>query len=158
MTQFIFWAPAICAALHIFEEFAWPGGFAAWFRVYRPETAVSFTPTFAVLVNAFLLFVAFVAGWFGPMWDRGLSLLLILSAVLAFNGLFHLVGAIRTRRYSPGMVTGLLLYLPMCVIIYWHFLRTGTITAMDAAISLGLGTFFQVWSFTTHRRRATRVA
>ena len=51
----IFWLPAICVAMHMTEEFIWPGGFSAWFRAYRTENALSFTPRFAFWINALLV-------------------------------------------------------------------------------------------------------
>ena len=52
----IFWAPLCAASLHIFEEFVLPGGFAAWYRRYRPEIQKSITPRFLVIINALLFF------------------------------------------------------------------------------------------------------
>jgi hypothetical protein len=44
MNTLFFWALPIAAAAHVFEEFAFPGGFKEWYARYRPETATSFTP------------------------------------------------------------------------------------------------------------------
>ncbi|MGE5624434.1 MAG: HXXEE domain-containing protein [Bacillota bacterium] len=158
MNEWIFWAPVACAALHMLEEFAWPGGFAAWFRIYRPETAVSFTRTFAVLVNTTLMVVTLFVGWVGPRWDGGISAFLTLVSVLAFNGLFHVVGALRTHRYSPGMVTGMLLYIPLCAYSSWYFIRVVKVSPQLVIVSLAIGSIYQIWSFMTHRARAVRAS
>jgi hypothetical protein len=112
---FIFWLPFTFAALHIFEEFAWPGGFAAWYRSYHPYVAASLTPRFLIVANAICLAASFLLGCMGPSWSRSLSLWLILAALLAANAVFHVLGVFRLRRYSPGVVTGVLLYFPLCV-------------------------------------------
>ena len=158
MSGWLLWMPAACAALHLFEEFAWPGGFAAWFRAYRPETAVSFTPTFAVLVNLTLMLVALLVGWAGPHQDRGIAAFLTLVSVLASNGLFHVIGAVRTRRYSPGMVTGALLYLPLCAYGFWYFIHVVKVSPLSAMASFAIGSLYQSWSFMTHRARAARAS
>ncbi|HEY1583425.1 MAG TPA: HXXEE domain-containing protein [Chthoniobacterales bacterium] len=154
----LFWLPFCFAALHIFEEFAWPGGFAAWYTAYRPYVAGSLTTRFLILGNALLLVVTFLLGWMGPSWSRGLSLWLILAALLAANGLFHLRGVIALRRYSPGVVSGVLLYLPLCVWGYWHFIASGEASWQFAAISFMIGASYQLWTDFNHRRRSATVA
>ncbi|OGO69778.1 MAG: hypothetical protein A2Z37_07670 [Chloroflexi bacterium RBG_19FT_COMBO_62_14] len=44
----------------------------------------------------------------GPPW-----LLPALGMITAVNGLGHLAGTVATRSYSPGMITGLLLWTPL---------------------------------------------
>lgn len=154
----IFWLPAICVALHVTEEFFWPGGFSAWFRDYRPENALSFTPRFAFWINALLVAATLVLGWMGPMWSRGPSLWLTIAAILGGNAVLHIRGVVRTRRYSPGVVTGSLLYLPLCIGGYWYFVDSGAATLQMALFSFVLGVSYDVWSMMNHRRRAATMA
>src|SRR4051794_39326088 len=42
------WLPLLAVAAHLIEEFVWPGGFARWYRWYRPERAASVTTRFIV--------------------------------------------------------------------------------------------------------------
>jgi hypothetical protein len=154
----VFWLPFVFAALHIFEEFVWPGGFLAWYRLYRPEFASSLTPRFAIAVNAVLLAASFLLGYLGPSWSRGLSLWLIISAILGGNAVFHLVAVFRMRQYSPGVVTGLLLYVPLCVWGYSHFVVTGEASWSMAAVSFTIGSSYQLWSILTHQRRSAIAA
>ncbi|HVA56088.1 MAG TPA: HXXEE domain-containing protein [Gammaproteobacteria bacterium] len=148
----VFWLPAICVLLHIFEEFAWPGGFLAWHRGYQPRFATSITPRFAVVGNALLLMATLVLGLMGPTWSRGLSLWLTLVALLAGNATFHIAGALRMRRYSPGIVTGVLLYLPLCVWGFMYFLANNEATFQFALVSFVVGASYQFWSMLIHRR------
>jgi len=122
--RLIFWLPGICAALHIIEEFVWPGRFLAWYREYRPGIAASITPRFALIGNAILVAATIVLGVMGPSWPRGLPLWLTLAALLAGNALFHVLGALRMRRYSPGMITGIFLYIPLCVLGFLYFVAS----------------------------------
>ena len=150
----IFWLPAICVAMHMTEEFIWPGGFSAWFRAYRPENALSFTPRFAFWINALLVVATLALGWIGPMWSRGVSLWLTIVAILGGNALLHIRGVVRMRRYSPGVVTGTLLYLPLCIGGYWYFMGSGAATLQMAVLSFLLGVSYDFWSRMNHRRRA----
>lgn len=61
--SFVYWMPAIAGALHVIEEFLWPGGFSVRFRAYRPENRCSFTPRFAIAVNGVMLLADIMLGW-----------------------------------------------------------------------------------------------
>ena len=155
--SFVFWLPALCGTLHVTEEFFWPGGFPEWFRAYRPENRLSFTRGFAIAINGLMLAVAGVLGWMGPEWSRGLSMWLILATILGANAFLHIIGTWRTRRYSPGLITGVLLNLPLCIWGFWHFLGNGDASFQLAATSLALGVSFDFWSNLTHRARSTLI-
>src|SRR4051812_11952887 len=124
MNSVLFWALPIAAAAHIFEEFVFPGGFKAWYARYRPETATSFTPAFAIGINALLL-VGCVSPLLNGTSPQSIALWLTLAALLVGNMGFHARAALKMREYSPGLVTALLLYLPLGVVGFIHFLRTG---------------------------------
>ncbi|MEO6968340.1 MAG: HXXEE domain-containing protein [Rhodanobacteraceae bacterium] len=155
MDRIVFLLPFIIIVLHVVEEFVWPGGFLAWHRSYRPALATSITPRFALIANAILLGAAFLLGWYGPDASRGLSLWLILAALLAGNAVLHLAGVLKLRRYSPGIVTGVLLYLPLCIWGYAHFLGNGNATWRFALVSFALGISYEFWSTALHRRMVT---
>ena len=158
MTHLLYWLPLTFAALHIFEEFVWPGGFLEWYRSYRPEFAASLTPRFAIVINSILLVAGFALGWLGPTWERGLSFWLILSALLAANAIFHIIGVIRLHRYSPGVVTGTVLYLPLFFWGYGHFINDGDASWRFAITSFLLGASYQLWSILNHRIRSATTA
>jgi hypothetical protein len=75
----------------------------------------------------------------------------VVAAVAAANAIFHLLAVIRTRQYSPGVVTGILLYIPLFVIgAYFqrlHFISTGTL--VEAIV---IGVAYHRWSAWNHKR------
>ena len=168
--NWLWWAPLASALLHIGEEFVWPGGFAAWDRDYRPAIRESITPGLHLVVNALLLFVCASVGLAGM--PRGVlavgglrlrsaipaalaaSSWLALAALLFSNALFHVVGTFRTRRVSPGVRTGVLLYVPLALFGYWHFLHTGRASAVAAVVSAGVGGSYHLWAAFMHRYRS----
>ena len=152
--SFVYWLPVICATLHVIEEFFWPGGFPQWFRAYRPENRLSFTRGFAIAANGILLAAGVVLGWLGPHWSRGLSVWLIIAAILGANALLHIVGTWRTQRYSPGLITSVLLYLPLCIGGYAYFIGSGTASLGMAATSFAIGASYDIWSNLSHRARS----
>jgi hypothetical protein len=155
MNTLYFWALPIAAAAHVFEEFVFPGGFKEWYARYRPETATSFTPAFAVGINAFLLVACSAPLLLGPT-PRSVALWLTLAAVLAGNAVFHARATLRMREYSPGLVTALLLYLPLAILGFTHFLRLGQASAGTAVSAALIGVSYSFFSTFNHRRRARR--
>lgn len=92
----VFWAPLVAASLHIGEEFLYPGGFATWYRRYKPGRIASITPRFLVIINGLLLVICYDVGSLGPS-PSGVSLWLTVMALLAANAGWHVVGTMKTR-------------------------------------------------------------
>src|SRR5262249_19245530 len=120
-TSWIFWAPLVAAALHIVGGFFVPGGFPAWDPRHPPEIAESIKPRFHLIINLLLLILCYDVGALRSS-RYGPAAWMAVTALLFANAVWHLVGALRTRSYSPGMVTGLLLYIPITVYGYAHLL------------------------------------
>jgi hypothetical protein len=145
----LLWAPLAAACAHIFEEFVWPGGFMNWYREYRGPAAGRITPRFLVLINAALLI---------GCWDAAAAtdtpvrraFWLAMCAVLAANGCWHLWAAARTRRYSPGVVTGGLLYIPLAAYGFATSIGSGRVSLRTAAISAVIGASYPIWSAVFH--------
>jgi hypothetical protein len=151
--SWIWWAPFGAAVLHITEEFFWPGGFADWDRMYRPHIAKSITKRLHIVINALLLLgtLAVAQSTRGP---SAAAAWLTFAALLFGNAIFHLVGTIKTKRYSPGVATGLLLYVPMAVFGFVHFLGTKEASRGTAVVAVALGMSYQFWGTMMHKARA----
>lgn len=156
MASWVSWAPLGAASLHIVEEFFLPGGFAEWDLRNRPEYAKTITRRLHIIVNALLLLLCLQVATLG-FTPYGVAGWLTLAALLASNGLWHLRGAIRTRSYSPGMVTGLLLYVPLAVYGYVVFVRSGQASLPTELAALAIGGTYHLWGgFLFHRARRPR--
>jgi hypothetical protein len=135
----------ISFGLHVCEEFFFPGGGAAWFRLARPESAQVYTEGYFFWINAIPLGLAFLvtlgtfdfAGGYSFFGIRAWLAFLCFQAIQVV--LFHLMGTIRLRRYSPGMVTNILLYLPLTVTAFVYLLRTGTVDPISAVVCIAVG-------------------
>jgi hypothetical protein len=112
--QGLYWALVAAAVLHVAEEtcFDWVG----WAkRFVKGVTWRQF-----VFINAlFLLLMA--AGAF--MATRTPAFALSTAALLFINAWFHIGPSVATRTYSPGLVSALLLYLPLPVLAYARSIR-----------------------------------
>lgn len=157
MVSWIYWSLLAATSLHIFEEFVFPGGFVEWYRAYRPAVAASLNANFLVGINALLLCSAAAVGIWGST-PRGAASWLTIAALLFANAWFHIRGAFRTKRYSPGMLTAVTLYIPLAVYGYIHLVSTGKAsigTAISAAI---IGGSYPFISAANHARRARRLS
>jgi hypothetical protein len=147
--RWLVWAPLAAACAHIFEEFAWPGGFMVWYREYRGPAASRITPRFLVLINAALLI---------GCWDAAAAtdtpvtraFWLAMCAVLGANGCWHLWAAARTHRYSPGVITGVLLYIPLAAYGFATYIGSGRVSVGTAAASAIAGASYPIWSAAFH--------
>jgi hypothetical protein len=142
------WIPLAAASLHICEEFAIPGGFPAWYRRYRAESS-RVTPRFLVIVNAALLIACLDIALLGHRL-AGYAYWLTIAAVLASNGIWHAWASYRSRSYSPGTVTGLLLYVPLAGYGLVHLLGTGAVSATTAVVACLIGGSYHFWSAAYH--------
>ena len=93
---------------HVVEE--WFGGFPEWFAliVGRPLGRGTF-----LAINGIAL-VVMAAAVYAVIRREQLGWMAIgIATVLPLNGCVHLLGSIVTGSYSPGLITGVVLYLPL---------------------------------------------
>lgn len=62
-------------------------------------------------------------GWRAPILSLSIPALTVINAVV-----FHLAPTLRFRRYSPGVITASLLYLPIALWVYDGAKRDGVLT------------------------------
>jgi uncharacterized protein with HXXEE motif len=151
--DWLYWVPLAAASLHIFEEFVFPGRFMAWYRRARPSISASITPPYLIMVNVLLLILCYdVHALRGR--PLGILLWLVVAGVLSANGVWHVVWTARSRSYSPGLVTGVVLYVPMAFYGLARFVGPGRIPLLNAALAVGAGASYQIWSDLLHRFRS----
>jgi hypothetical protein len=148
------WAPLGAASLHIIEEFVFPGGFAAWYRRYRLD-ASRITARFLVIINAALLVMCGDVALLGRT-PLGIAYWLGIAALLCSNGCWHAWASYRQRAYSPGVITGLTIYLPLAVYGYVEFLRSGAASIRTALTAGIIGSSYQIWSAAYHKKRTKK--
>lgn len=102
------WLFVAAFAAHVLEE--WVGGFPEWlaFVAGAPLPRGAF-----VVINGVAL-VAMAGGTLAATRRESLGWIAIAIATLLFaNGVLHILGSIATGRYSPGLITGVILYVPL---------------------------------------------
>ena len=146
-------APTVAIVLHIIEEFVFPGGFLSWHRNYRPQHTRSISPKFAIIINALLLLFSGQVVFLGPT-PEGVAVWLVVAAILFSNALFHIRGAVATKSYSPGLITSIILYLPLAVAGYYYFLHAGLASIGTAVVALIMGGSYPLVSVLLHKWRS----
>lgn len=81
---------------------------------------------------------------------------LALAALLFSNAIFHILGTVQTKRASPGVRTGLLLYIPLAGFGFWYFLSSGLASPGISIAAALLGGSYNLWAAMFHALRARR--
>jgi uncharacterized protein with HXXEE motif len=95
-------------AAHLIEE--WFGGFPEWLALI---TGAPLPRDAFVAINAVAMVMIILATRAALRRDSLGWLAIAIAALLFANGLLHLLGSIMTGAYSPGVVTGVVLYVPL---------------------------------------------
>jgi hypothetical protein len=138
--NWVFYALFGAALLHVVEEYAFPGGFPDFMRKMAGRFASSVNTAFALIINGLFLILCLAGALFSaqaPLFS------LSVAGLCGINGLSHLAGTLRTRRYVPGLATGLLLYLPLAIWAYAAYFWAGLATPRQAAGTILVGLAFQ---------------
>jgi hypothetical protein len=103
---------------HVVEELL--GGFPAWLGSIfgRPLSMDAF-----LAINVVGLAVVSFAAWLSTRSEARGWLGIAIATVLFTNGLLHILGSLATASYSPGLITGVVLYLPLgqlALLRAWH--------------------------------------
>src|SRR6185436_3174835 len=145
------WLPLIAILLHMTEEFVWPGGFAEWYRHFPPGRVAKVSTRFLVVVNLVFVALALLPPMLGAN-ARGYAYWMLVAAIAAANGVFHLVATLRYRAYSPGLVTGVLLYVPLGVVGASYLLRAHLAAPAVIAQAAAIAVAYAWWSTWKHGR------
>ena len=158
----IVWFLPVVFGLHVTEEFAFPGGFKEWDRLYRPEFTRSVTDSYLAKLNAGALIFAVLASLgafdYRGGYAFGLRSWLLFLSVLLFNAFFHIRGTAITRHYSPGLITGILGYIPLTGVAYYYFIRTRAVDPVSAVFCFAGGVLLQPALNMLHKHRSQRRA
>jgi hypothetical protein len=133
MTETVWaWLFPVTYALHILEE--WRGGFTVWIaRLTGVELASGEflwwnAVALGLMSASIILTIRFKSfGW----------LLLAYATAFMLNALSHLCAGLYTTSYSPGLVSGLLLWLPLGALALLRFRKTLSRRGRRAGLLVG---------------------
>ena len=116
---------------HVAEETKM--GFIPWFKEF---TGFPISVTEDIVVNVVFLLELEIGALVSNVYP-----VFSLGAVgfVFVNFWFHILGTIRLRKYSPGLITATLLYLPLSVLAYYFMLSSGTVSPIGLGYSAAIG-------------------
>jgi len=139
MDNLIFITLPIAAAIHIIEEYIFPGGFAEAFSKLLPRASHLFTLKFHIVVNVVFFLLCLISALIGK---ANLVLSLSIFGLIFANAVLHIRGAIINKRYYPGVISGVFIYIPITVYAYSVFLSSRQLTWLQAGLSFLLGMLY----------------
>jgi Protein of unknown function with HXXEE motif len=74
----------------------------------------------------------------------GVALLLIFSAILFSNGCWHVWASYNSRSYSPGTISGTVLYLPLALFEYTGWMQLGRASGWTAILAFVIGSSYPI--------------
>jgi hypothetical protein len=130
--EFVLWVVVLAAAVHVLEEYlldwlTWANdtlGSRLGFHLTWPDF---------YMTNAALVVVAIAAagiGWSSPEVSLAVPALFVVNAVG-----FHILPTVVGRRFSPGTISAVLVYLPVAAWAYWAADADGVLTTRAVVVS-----------------------
>jgi hypothetical protein len=131
----MYWLPLITFLAHVAEEYRY---FPQWATRYFGATSRAWYVYSHIPLIGALAVICALADQAAP---RTVWPMLAIGAqwVLATNAVFHLVTTALFRAYSPGVVTGTLLFLPATVAIFWSTIEGDMSTPSQIAFAVVAG-------------------
>jgi hypothetical protein len=132
--------------LHVTEEFLFPGGFIEWYAKFRPPKTAGVRPGYLVWINTLMIGVCVLPLYLGNS-AQGISIWYCVAAIAAVNACFHIFGVVSLKIYSPGVITGTLLYIPLFFIGSRDLLVAGSISWTKAIVCVAAAIGYHVFSY-----------
>lgn len=128
------WFP-ISYFAHAAEEYCCGDTFPVWISRLA---GVNFTATAFLWLNGIALLLMLAAAWLATHAQRMRPVIATLATIVAINGTAHAVASIATASYSPGLVTGVVLWLPLGAAALRQCSREFSRRSLFAGVALGV--------------------
>ncbi len=131
------WLAVAAYALHVVEEHM-----LGWFDWARKTMNISMTWEQYVITEVAILILGITAAMLagssiGPILAVAFATLLFINVVV-----FHIIPMLtNSGRFSPGVITGIVLFLPLC----WQVYKTQTLSQNDLFWAVAIGAAVMIW-------------
>ena len=139
----LLFAPLAYAFHHCEESIIF--NFRAWRFLYFPDNKLPSTELMLVILMAISL-VYIILHFIVQNRASAQSVIIFLMATQVNNMIFHTGGTIVFQDFSPGLITSILLYIPVNIIIAQKALQEGWISKRSLTLLFLLGGII-FWSF-----------
>ena len=126
--SYLLWIATLIYGVHMMEETIYD-----WHDWVRKVLKLQAEWSEFYLVNAVVIVLGAscaMVGWKNPAFALTFPAFMVVNAIL-----FHIVPVIVTRIFSPGVITAVLLFLPVAIWIYYEAYLDGVLSLSTVAIS-----------------------
>lgn len=139
------WLFPVTYLIHLGEELWAGGGFPRWLsRVAGVELSV----TQFLLLNSLALSLLILGSALAAVRGDCRWILVSLATVCGLNGIFHLLAGFVTATYSPGVVSGIILWLPLGAVTLRGMSKRLKRRSFRAGVAIGVVTHAAVTALT----------
>ena len=122
--------------IHISEEYWGGGGFSAYMARTR---GVNLPPSRFLWMNGIGLALMVLGVVLAQRYRFPLWLLACFGAITMGNGLSHTINSAVSRQYNPGVVSGLLIWIPLGLVTLLYLKRKMPPRSYWTAMAIGFG-------------------
>lgn len=134
-TKYLVWILPIVYIFHLIEEYFGGEGLPLWLSEFIKAEISNLV---FIIINSIALTIVVVFAFIYSFIKQINVLFLALITLFFVNGLLHLFLSIYTFSYSPGTITGVILYLPMGIYLYKLLRPELTNSQRSTGITLGI--------------------
>ena len=131
----------IAALLHVVEEYYVPGGFFDFVRRLGTGIAEQLTLPVAIVVNGLFLLLALLAA---ILWRDYPVPSLSIAGLLLVNALIHVAGSLRAKAYAPGLITAVILYVPLSLAAFVIAAKESFVSTQGLVVAIALGFLYHI--------------
>ncbi len=128
MDHLLPWIMVLAATIHVAEEY-----FCGWIEWVQNYAKGVNTKQFLVVNGVFLILSVFAAFSGHPFFVLSLASLFLINAGL------HIAPTFGKKDYSPGVISSIVLYLPISLYVLISAMFDGDISVLTIALSAFLG-------------------
>jgi hypothetical protein len=144
MPLWVFPSLFIAALLHVVEEYYVPGGFFDFVKRLGTGIAEQLTLPVAIVVNGLFLLLALLAA---ILWRDYPVPSLSIAGLLLVNALIHVAGSLRAKAYAPGLVTAVILYIPLSLAVFVIAAKESFVSTQGLVVAMALGFVYHILLF-----------
>lgn len=150
--KFWSWIIPITYLIHIAEEY-WVGeGYPAYMLRIR---GVHLSTTRFLVAHSVGLVLVIIGVILARIFTFPQMMLIILGAIVFVNGITHTITSLSGLAYGPGLLSSMLIWMPLGIFILLHFRKGMSKKRYWIAITIGVGVNVAIGIFTMRGGRIT---
>jgi len=114
-TKYIAWFLPVAFLLHLLDEYFIGAGFAGWFSMLFKA---SLSESNFIVINAAGFAIVLIIAILYTIGKVNNFVLATVGSLFFINGIIHPLASFLSATFSPGTITGVIIYLPFGLIVF----------------------------------------